>query len=276
MLVDSEARVAAAECGARPRTRRQWFSTAAISWLSLAAVLLVWLVVTYLGLVDPLILPLPQALAATAWSFLVEGYARKPFYEHIGYSIFRTMTGLFLGILCGVPVGLLMGYFPRVNAALMPLFAFIRPIPAIAFIPLVILYFGIGEFSKILVIWNAAFLYMVLNTSMGVRAVPQSYILAGLNFGLSRWTLFRKVVLPSAVPFILTGIKTAMALSWAIVVASELIAAQAGLGFLIMDASIFFRIPYVYLGIIIIGLIGILLELIVIRIEGRLLHWVKH
>lgn len=255
---------------------KEWrLPVSAISWLTVGGILIAWYTVTNLRLIDALALPSPQEILQALVSFVTEGYARKPFYAHILASLFRTMTGFFMGMILGIPIGCLMGYFPRVNAALMPIFGFIRPIPAIAFIPLVILHFGIGEFPKILVIWIAAFLYMVLSTSAGVKAVPQNYILAGLNFGLSRWTLFRRIILPSAMPFVFNGIKTSMALSWAIVVASELIAAQAGVGFLIMDASILFRIPYVYIGIVFIGLVGLLLEILTVKLEGRILHWVK-
>lgn len=214
-------------------------------------------------------------MATTFRDFVVDGYAGAPFWEHILSSLYRTLTGLFFGILLGVPVGALMGMSSKINAALMPLFGFIRPIPALAFIPLVIMYFGIGEFPKILLIWIAAFLYMVLNTAAGVRAVPANYLLAARNMGLSQIRIFSRIILPSAVPFIMTGIKTATALSWAIVVAAELVAAQSGVGFMISDASTFFRIPYVYVGLIIIGLIGLALELATVALEKRATHWVS-
>ena len=143
----------------------------------------------------------------------------------------------------------------------------------IAFIPLVILYFGIGEFPKILLIGAAAFWYVVLNTSNGVRSVPVDLVRAALNLGVRRDQLFFRVIFPAALPHVMTGIKTATALSWAIVVAAELVAAQEGLGYLIMDAATFFRVPYVYLGIIIIGVIGLLLEVVTVAIENRVLHW---
>lgn len=233
-----------------------------------------WTLVTNVGWVSERSLPSPQTMATTVRDFIVDGYAGVPFWEHILRSLFRTLTGLAFGILLGVPVGALMGMSSKVNAALMPIFGFIRPIPALAFIPLVILYFGIGEFPKVLLIWIAAFLYMVLNTAAGVRAVPENYLLAAKNMGISQIGIFWRVVLPSALPFIMTGVKTATALSWAIVVAAELVAAQSGVGFMISDAATFFRIPYVYVGLIIIGLIGLALELITVAIEKRVTHWV--
>lgn len=256
----------------RPRRRVQ--PETIISLGSVICLLAAWTVVTNIGWVSERTLPSPQTMASTVREFVANGYAGTPFWEHILRSLFRTLTGLTFGILLGVLVGALMGMSTKINAALMPVFGFVRPIPALAFIPLVILYFGIGEFPKILLIWIAAFLYMVLNTAAGVRAVPENYLLAAKNMGLSQIAIFTRVVLPSAVPFIMTGVKTATALSWAIVVAAELVAAQSGVGFMISDASTFFRIPYVYLGLIIIGLIGLALELATVAIEKRVTHWV--
>lgn len=244
-----------------------------LSWSTWALLFLVWSALTYWKIVDEVVLPSPGTMLATAQSFFLEGYAGKPAGTHILASVYRTFAGLTSGIVLGVPVGLTMGYFRSINAILGPVFSFIRPVPPIAFIPLVILYFGIGEFPKILLIGAAAFWYVVLNTSTGVRSVSQDLIRAAQNLGINRYQLVLKVILPASLPYVMTGIKTATALSWAIVVAAELVAAQVGLGYMIMDAATFFRIPFVYLGIFIVGLIGLTLELITTRIERRLLHW---
>jgi NitT/TauT family transport system permease protein len=122
-------------------------------------------------------------------------------------------------------------------------------------------------------IFLAALYYVVLNASAGVRTVPQDLIRAGQNLGLTPAQLFSKVIFWASLPHIMTGIKTATAVSWAIVVAAELIAAQAGLGFMVMDATTFFRVPNVYIGIIIIGAIGVTLEVITYSLDRRLLHW---
>ena len=244
-----------------------------ISWATVAAIFLLWYFVTARGLVSAFILPSPSNLWAEFRELVLKGYAGKTLTDHILASLFRTFTGLGLGIAVGVPVGLLMGSSRMADAILGPIFSFLRPIPPIAFIPLMILYFGIGEFSKIALIFLAALYYVVLNTSAGVRTVPQDLVRAGQNMGLTRVRLFSKVVFWAALPHIMTGVKTATAISWAIVVAAELIAAQAGLGFMVMDATTFFRVPNVYIGIIIIGLIGVTLEVITLAIDRRLLHW---
>lgn len=251
---------------------RNWFYPG-LSWLTWCFLFVLWVIVTNFGWVDPLTLPSPQAMFSAFKEFVTEGYAGRTALAHVTASVLRTFTGLLSGILLGIPTGLLIGYYRAANAMLGPIFSFIRPVPPIAFIPLVILYFGIGEFPKILLIGMAAFWYMVLNTSNGVRSVPIDLTRAALNLGVRPYQLVFRVILPAALPYVMTGIKTATALSWAIVVAAELVAAQVGLGYLIMDAATFFRIPFVYLGIICVGVIGLLLEISTNAIERRLLHW---
>ncbi len=246
------------------------------SLVSLATVVVLvcfWALVTGTGAVRRSLLPAPWDLWDGLRALLREGYADKPLRTHILASMFRTLTGFGAALFLGVPTGLLMGFSRWVSAVFSPILAFLRPIPPIAFVPLFILYFGIGETAKVLVIFMVAFWYMILNASAGVAAVPADWIRAGLNLGLSRRQLFFSVILPGALPHIFTGVKTAIAVSWALVVAAELIAAQEGIGHIIMDAATFNRTRDVFIGIIIIGLIGFALERITTAVEGRMLHW---
>jgi len=244
-----------------------------LSWATIAAILLLWYALTALELVNPFVLPSPGVLLREFGALLSQGYAQKPLSEHVLASLIRTFVGLGLGLVIGIPLGLVMGVNRTLFAILSPIFSFMRPIPPIAFIPLMILYFGIGEFSKVFLIFLAALWYVVLNASAGVRAIPAELLRAGRNQGLTPVQLFRHVIFWAALPDIMTGVKTATAISWAIVVAAELIAAQAGLGFMVMDATTFFRVPEVYIGIMIIGLIGLTLDLAVRALERSLLHW---
>jgi len=254
--------------------RRPWMSgDVLVSTVTVLAILLAWTLATTVFRVSPFVLPSPRAMRDEMRVLLEAGYAGKPLYVHVAASLFRSFTGLVAGIALAVPIGLAMGYNRTVSAALVPIFGFFRPIPPIAFIPLMILWFGIGELSKILLIFAASFNYTVLNSAAGMRAVPEQLIRKGRNLGLTRGQLFTSVMLPAAMPHVFTGIKTSTAVSWAIVVAAELIAAQEGLGFIIQDAGTFFRITDVFFGIIIIGLIGVSLELAIAFIERRTLHW---
>lgn len=244
-----------------------------ISIAALLTMLFLWALVTGVGGVSGRVLPSPGELASQAYKLLRNGYAGTPLSAHVGWSLFRATSGFLLGVVVAIPVGLLMGYSRSINAILQPIFGFFRPIPPIAFIPLMIMWFGIGEVSKILLIFAASFNYTVLNSAAGMRSVPEQLIRAGANLGLTSRQLFTSVMLPAALPAILTGVKTAAAVSWAILVAAELIAAQAGVGFIIMDAGTFFRISDVFIGIMIVGAIGLALELLISLLERRLLHW---
>lgn len=244
-----------------------------ISLASVLGMICLWALVTGTGMVSSRVLPSPGNVLAQAGHIVRNGYADNPLIVHIGWSLFRATSGFLLGIALAIPVGLLMSYNKTIGAITQPIFGFFRPIPPIAFIPLMIVWFGIGETSKILLIFAASFNYTVLNSAAGMRSVPEQLIRAGTNLGLTRWQLFTSVMFPAALPAILTGVKTSAAVSWAVLVAAELIAAQAGLGFIITDAGTFFRISDVFVGIFIIGVIGLGIEFLISAFERRLLHW---
>lgn len=201
------------------------------------------------------------------------GYDGKPLDAHIGASLLRSTTGFVIGAAVAIPLGLFMGYHRLVGNLLIPIFSFLRPIPALAFIPVVTIWFGIGEVAKILVIFWTAFIYSVLGSSLGVRSAPRDYLRVAANYQISAMRSLFTIVLPSALPQLMVSLRTGMALSWAVVITAELIAAQQGLGYLIMDASNLFRINVVFVGLAFIGMIGICIEFGFRFVEKRLLHW---
>jgi len=215
----------------------------------------------------------PVGIAEEFVTLLRTGYAGTPLWDHFAASLGRTLSGYLLSAVVAIPVGLWMGLNPYVRAVLSPLFNLMRPVPAIALIPVMVLWFGIGETSKIFVIFLASFLYVVLNTSSGVATIPEGLIRAAINLGANRAQLFRYVIFPAAMPSIMTGLKTGLAVSWAVVVAAELIAAQKGLGYMIEDAATFYRINDVYVGVILIGVIGLFMGASLEAIERRVMHW---
>lgn len=241
--------------------------------IGVLVIAVLWCGITYGGFVAQSALPSPSAL----WSHFIDlarnGYHGVPLYDHILASLRRALSGYILALLVGIPVGLVMGYYSAIGDVLAPVFAFLRPIPPISFIPLAVLYLGIGETSKVVIIFGAAFLFVVLNTETGVRSVPQDLLRVGQNLGLSRIQLFRHVILPGALPSILTGARVALSISWALVVAAELLAAQSGLGYMIVTAGNFFDLPTVYVGIVLIGILGVLMDSVVLVLQHRLLHW---
>lgn len=246
-----------------------------VAW-SIGAVVflaLLWTVVTNAGLVGPGYLPTPQEMGSEFVALVENGYKGQTLWWHIGISLFRTLAGFALGVVVGVPLGLLSGYSRVVGAMLSPVMAFLRPIPPIAFIPMAVLYFGLGETGKIVLIMFTAFNYAFINAHAGAASVPIAYYRAAESIGLSTAQIFFRVVLPAAIPQIFTGLKVAMALSWAVVVAAELVGAQAGLGFMISDAAQLFRIPVVFIGIALIGVIGLALNFTLTGAENKLVHW---
>jgi len=257
---------------AAPRVRRQvpaWV----ISTAGVAGLFIVWAIATAGDWIDPVYLPSPWSLGTELVTLFRDGYKGATVWQHIGVSLFRTLTGFAIGVALGVPVGLATGYSRVGQALVSPLMAFIRPIPPIAFIPMAVLYFGLGELGKVVLIAFTAFNYMQINAHAGAASVPLTHHRAALSLGLTRFQVFTRIVLPSSVPHLFTGFKVAMALSWAVVVAAELVGAQRGLGFMISDAAQLFRIPVVFIGIALIGVTGLLLNALIDLIERRVVHW---
>ena len=244
-----------------------------ISTLTVVFITVLWVVVSTSGWLPQGYLPTPREMGAELYTLFTAGYKSLPIWQHIGISLFRTLAGFLLGIAVGVPLGLITGYSRVGSAMVSPIMAFIRPIPPIAFIPMVVLYFGLGEVGKVVLIFWTSFNYVHVNAHAGAASVPIAYQRAAQSIGLTRTQTFFRVVLPSAIPQIFTGLKVAMALSWAVVVAAELTGAQSGLGFMISDAALTFRIPAVFIGIALIGAIGLMLNVFINLMETWLVHW---
>lgn len=245
----------------------------AIVFLSPIVILIAWDLVTRLGLVKSILLPPPLEVARSFASVLVNGYANLSIFIHIGASIARVLTAFLAAAIVGIALGLLRGRYRWVDAALLVPAEVIRPIPPLGLIPLFILWFGIGEVSKTLIIFYYVVLVVMLNTQAGVRGCPQELIRAALSLGASSYQVFRYVVLPAALPHIMTGLRVGMGSALAILVAAELLGGDRGLGFVILDASNFFRTNEVFVGIILIGLLGLVSDRGLNTISRRLVHW---
>lgn len=256
----------------------QWYSRSALSPVTFAAIIvLIWqFVIARYGF--PGIPVRYLGSPAGIWDAFIrlarDGYSGHSLWAQIGTSMARVFVGFAIGAVVGVPLGLIMGYYTAVGNLIGPVLNFLRPIPALAFIPVVTIWFGTTETAMVLVIAATGFLYIVIGSWSGVRSVPRDYLRAAANYNVTGWRLLSRVVLPPAFPQIMTSLRTGMALCWAVVVAAELIAAQEGLGFMIENASTFFDINVVYVGITFIGVVGILIEVGFHFMESRLLHWV--
>jgi NitT/TauT family transport system permease protein len=196
-------------------------------------------------------------------------------WEHIGASLGRVGSGFLLAVAVGVPLGLWMGWVRAAHDTLNPLFQILRPISPIAWIPIAILWFGVGNASPIFLIFVSSVFPMVVQTVAGVHAIEKRYLRAAENFGVSRATLFGRVVVPATLPQVIVGMRTGLGVAWLVVVAAEMIALRSGLGYLIMDSrNAGNRYDLVVAGMLIIGLIGLLLDGLMRRLEGlKIVRW---
>ena len=224
-------------------------------------------------LIKPLFLPSPQAMAERFVRLLNEEFSGGTMFVHIWESIKRVYGAFFFGVLIGVPLGVLMAINRHIRGFFDPIIEFYRPIPPLAYLPLMIVWFGIGELTKVLVILLAVFAPMVLSARAGVRSVPIEQIHAAYSMGASRIQVIWHVILKGAMPEILTGMRISMAFGWTTVVAAELAAAQAGLGAMIKAAADFLVTDVVIVGIVVIGVIAYSSDMLVRWCERIAVPW---
>jgi len=259
---------------ARRRLRWPFSRSFSLSLLSLALLLLIWWSITALGLISPLFLPAPQqVLSKLLLIASPQGFMDATLWQHLAASLTRMLVALFAAAVIGIPVGIAMGLSPAVRGLLDPLIELYRPVPPLAYLPLMVIWFGIGETSKILLIYLAIFAPVTLSTLAGVRNTQQVRIRAAQSLGANRWQLLRWVILPGALPEILTGLRIGLGVGWSTLVAAELIAATRGLGFMVQSAGEFLATDVVLAGIAVIALIAFTLELGLRALQRRLTPW---
>jgi NitT/TauT family transport system permease protein len=217
------------------------------------------------------IFPTPWQVITGTIELIVDG----TLWMHIGSSLFRVAAGFLLAVALAVPLGLWMGWVKGAFITLNPLFQILRPISPIAWIPIAILWFGVGNTSPIFLIFISSVFPMIVQTTVGVHTIERRYLRAAENFSVSRYTLFRQVVIPAVLPQILIGMRIGLGVAWLVVVAAEMIALRSGLGYLIMDSrNAGNRYDLVIAGMIIIGLIGLMLDGSMRLLEGhKLVRW---
>jgi taurine transport system permease protein len=248
-------------------------STVLISVATGLAILGLWWLLAQTGWVPHLFLPTPAEVIRQAQSIWDEGYANATLWEHVSASLARILTAAAIAVLVGIPVGLLMGLNRWAKGVLDTPIEFYWPLPPLAYLPLMIIWLGIGEASKITLLTLAMFAPIVLSAQAGVRALPLERVNAALSLGGTLWQLFTEVVLPSALPEILTGIRIALGVGWGTLVAAELIAANRGIGFMIMSASHFLATDAVFVGIAVIAACAFSFTLFMRLLEGWLVPW---
>lgn len=252
-----------------PSLARRIASRALVILLPWLALVVLWYGVRASGLVQPALVPTPGEVVTRFWSLLWGGRLGMD----IIMSTQRVVVGVTLGIALAVPVGFILGWNRRVGSFIDPLINFFRALPPIALIPLVIVYFGIGEPAKVVILFYASFFAGVIVMYEGIAQISPIFVRVARTLGATDAEIFRKVIVPMAVPHVLTALRVALGVAWATLVASELIAAQQGLGAIIQDAAAFFQLDIIYVGIICIGFIALLMDLGLRAVTRRLVSW---
>jgi NitT/TauT family transport system permease protein len=227
-----------------------------------------WIIVIRTG---SAIFPTPSQVVTGTLELIGDG----TLFEHIGASLMRVAAGFFAATAVALPLGLLMGRVPLVYTTLNPMFQILRPISPIAWIPIAILWLGVGNASPIFLIFLSSIFPLIVQTASGVHGIEPRYLQAADNFGVPRWKLYLKVIWPAVLPQVIVGMRISLGVAWLVVVAAEMIALRSGLGYMIIDArNAGNRYDLVVSGMIVIGLIGLLLDALMRRLEGlRSVRW---
>ena len=215
------------------------------------------------------VLPPPSRVLAEGWRVLASG----DLLAHIGHSLVRVLGGFAIAAVIAIPLGIAIGLWEWIEDAADPVMEFLRPIPPIAWIPLGILWFGIGDAQNMFIILLGAFFPILLNTIAGVRRVDRTLVWGALTLGGRRHQIVREIVLPSALPLILTGLRIGLGVGWMALVAAELVAARSGLGFMIQSARYAFVTERVILGMVVIGALGLAMDRVIRGVERHLTPW---
>ncbi|SNS63952.1 sulfonate transport system permease protein [Noviherbaspirillum humi] len=238
-------------------------------WIVPCALLLGWQAAAQIGWLSSRILPEPLAVIQSAWTLALSG----ELWQHVRTSAWRALSAFAVGGGLGLLLGLLTGSFRQAETLLDTTIQMIRNIPALALIPLVILWFGIDEAAKLFLVSVGVFFPIYLNTFHGIRSVDQGLIEMAKSYGLSGWPLYRDVILPGALPSILVGVRFALGLVWVLLIVSETISAQSGIGYMTMNAREFLQTDVVLVGILLYALLGKLADVLARALERAALRW---
>lgn len=245
-----------------------------------------WQALSSSGLVNPAVLPSPEAVVIRWWAYLLPTSPYDParsswiawalsgemLFDAVS-SLYRVVAGFAIGAALALPLGLLMGTSERIHELFDPLIQVLRPIPPIAYIPLAILWFGLGNPPAVFLISIGAFFPVLMNTIAGVRHVDGIYLRAARNLGAGRLTMFARVILPAATPYILAGARIGVGTAFIVVIVSEMIAVNSGLGFRILEAREFMWSDKIIAGMFTIGFLGLGIDIAMNRLNSHLLRW---
>jgi taurine transport system permease protein len=245
-----------------------------ISVVTVLGLLALWWVATHYGWIKDLFLPTPERIFTSfgeAWKGEIQG--GKPLSEHLWWSMYRVFAAFLLACVTAIPIGIAMGVSRTARGIFDPPIEFYRPLPPLAYLPLIIIWFGIEETAKVILIYLACFAPLAMAARAGVRSVAIEQINAAYSMGASKWQVIFHVIIPAALPEILTGMRIGIGFGWTTLVAAEMIAATAGLGQMVLNASNFLRTDVVIMGIVVIGAVAYAFDLLMRYVERLLVPW---
>ena len=249
--------------------RRYWPISVAVVVL----LLVVWTVFSLTGSADMRTVPAIQDVWTALVSISTEGYKGATLLEHLGASFFRLFTAFGLAIVTAIPLGLFSGHNPRARAALEPIVEFVRPLPPLAYYTILVLWMGIGDGSKIMLLYLACFAPIYVSCVSAVTKIPASYLNTASTLGASSSQIFWRVVLPYAAADIFTGVRTAIGHGYSTLVAAEMVAAASGIGWMVLDAGNWLRSDVIFEGIIVMGFTGILINVVLLGLESKVVPY---
>lgn len=251
----------------------QKFRYSIISILAVMTFLVFWQAGSALSWLNPKFFPSVEVIIATFRGLLHDGYNGVSLYYHLWSSMKRLLIALFFGFFTAVPLGLLSGMNQTINAILNPFIHFYRALPPLAYYTLLVLYFGIGDSSKIVLLALNAFAPLYIATVFSVQQIPKERLNGVRTLGAKGVDLFLSVIFPSCLPEILNGFRTSIGVAYATMVAAEMVAAESGIGWMVLDASKYVRYDVVYVGIIIMGVIAVFIDYIIQKMIKKLSPW---
>jgi NitT/TauT family transport system permease protein len=226
--------------------------------ITFLCILVIWELITRFSGWSHQVFPTPLMVLASMQELIGNGTLLK----HAVASLFRVSIGFFLAVILGIPIGIILGRLRNCKLLFNPLVHFLRPISPLAWIPLAMLWFGIGDLPAIFLIFLSSFFPLVVATSVAVESIKPTFFQIAANFNLNRYEIITKIIMPAITPEIITALRLTITIAWLVVVAAEMIAVQSGLGYMILDSRNALRMDYVMVGMIVIGIIGLLLDFI--------------
>ena len=244
-----------------------------LSWGTAVSILFLWLIVSEFGMIDQNLVPTPQAVFAAFIEIMENGYKNFTLLEHLGESMKRLVIAFVLSCVTAVPLGIASGYSSRIRAIFEPIIEFYRPLPPLAYYTLLVLWMGIENESKISLLYLACFAPAYISCVSAVIKIREDYINSAFTVGASRFQVIVHVIFPACLPDIFTGLRTSLGVAYTTLVSAEMVAANSGIGWMVLDASRYLRSDIIFLGIIVMGITGILLDRGIQLIERRVVPW---